>query len=61
LNQYFQTYQLICDINKRAEKEYCNELGLPSESFVQFGYWDNLKKGLLAGDKLFHDLRQMEL
>jgi hypothetical protein len=29
-------------------------------SFVTFGYWDSLKKGLLAGEKLLHDLRRME-
>ena len=29
-------------------------------AFVQFGYWDSLKKGLLAGDRLTADLRRME-
>src|SRR5262249_26564882 len=29
-------------------------------SFIQFGYWDGLKKGLLAGERLFHDLKRME-
>ena len=28
--------------------------------FVQFGYWDSLKKGLLAGERLQNDLRRME-
>src|SRR5262249_2531054 len=29
-------------------------------AFIQFGYWDSLKKGLLAGDTLNHDLRRMQ-
>ena len=60
-NLYFQTYQTAYDISKRAERAYCNELGLDSASFIQFGYWDSLKKGLLAGDKLFQDLKRMDL
>jgi Tc toxin complex TcA C-terminal TcB-binding domain len=29
-------------------------------SFIQFGYWDSLKKGLLAGERLSLDLKRME-
>lgn len=29
-------------------------------SFVNFGYWDSLRKGLLSGEKLQYDLRRME-
>ena len=28
------------------------ELGVADSSFIQFGYWDSLKKGLLAGERL---------
>jgi len=58
---YFQTYQLAYDIAKRAEKAYQFERGLTSSSFIQFGYWDSLKKGLLAGERLQLDLKRMEL
>ena len=58
---YFQTYQLAYDVAKRAERAYRFELGLKDSSFVQFGYWDSLKKGLLAGEKLYHDLKRMEV
>src|SRR5262249_33456490 len=27
---------------------------------VQFGYWNSLRKGLLAGDQLMYDLRSMD-
>jgi len=57
---YFQSYQLAYDMAKRAEKCFQFELGDPSATFVQFGYWDSLKKGLLAGERLANDLRRME-
>ncbi len=58
---YFKTYQLAYDVAKRAERTLRNELGLQSSNYIQFGYWDNLKKGLLAGEKLGHDLKRMEV
>src|SRR4029077_1840745 len=30
-------------------------------SFIQFGYWDSLKKGMLAGERLHADLKRMEI
>jgi peptidoglycan hydrolase-like protein with peptidoglycan-binding domain len=58
---YFQAYQLAYETARRAEKCYQYELGIPASTFVQFGYWDSLKKGLLAGDKLYHALKRMEM
>jgi hypothetical protein len=58
---YFQSYQLAYDVAKRAERAYRYELGLADSNFIQFGYWDSLKKGLLAGDRLHHDLKRMEV
>lgn len=58
---YFQTYQLAFDIAKRTERAYRFERGVTASSFVQFGYWDNLKQGLLAGEQLSLALRRMEL
>jgi hypothetical protein len=57
---YFQLYGLAYDLAKKAEKAYRYELGLASSSFVQFGHWDSLHKGLLAGDRLGLDLKRME-
>ena len=58
---YFQSYQLAYDLAKKAEQCYQYELGQYGEtSFIQFGYWDSLKKGLLSGEKLQYDLRRME-
>ncbi|MFB6454089.1 neuraminidase-like domain-containing protein [Chitinophaga sp. Hz27] len=57
---YFQAYRLAFDMAKKAEKCYQYELGFTNTSFIQFGYWDSLKKGLLSGDILMNDLRRME-
>lgn len=57
---YFQSYRLAYKMCKQAERCYRYELGLPTSSFIQFGYWDSLKKGLLAGETLNHDLRRMQ-
>ena len=59
---YFQSYKMAYDLAKQAEKAYQYELGLAeSPDLIQYGYWDNLKKGLLAGERLQQGLRRMEL
>lgn len=60
---YFQSYQLAFDLAKRAERCMQHELGLKygKTSFIRFGYWDSLKKGLLAGDHLAYDLKRLEI
>jgi hypothetical protein len=57
---YFQSYQLAYQICKQVERCYQFELGIFDSSFIQFGYWDSLYKGLLAGETLSHDLRRMQ-
>jgi hypothetical protein len=57
---YFQSYKLAYRMCKLAEKCYQYELGITDSSFIQFGYWDSLHKGLLAGETLNHDLRRMQ-
>jgi hypothetical protein len=57
---YFQSYQLAYDLAKRAERCFRYELGLSDSSYIQFGYWDSLKKGLLSGEKLHFDLKRLE-
>jgi hypothetical protein len=57
---YFQAYQLAYDMAKRAEKSYRRETGNASATFIDFGYWDSLKKGLLSADRLSCDIRRMQ-
>jgi peptidoglycan hydrolase-like protein with peptidoglycan-binding domain len=58
---YFQSYQLAYDVAKRAETAFRFELGIGDSSFIQFGYWDTLKRGLLVGERLYHDIKRMEV
>jgi hypothetical protein len=57
---YFQSYRLAYRLCKQVERCYRYELGIPDSNFIQFGYWDSLHKGLLAGETLNHDLRRMQ-
>jgi len=57
---YYQAYKLAYDLAKRAERCYRYELGVPSSSFIQFGYWDSLRRGLLAGEQLALDLKRLD-
>lgn len=59
-NLHFQAYQLAYDVAKRSERCFRHELGVDT-TFIKFGYWDNLKKGLLAGENLLSDLKRMEV
>jgi hypothetical protein len=58
---FFQSYKLAYDMAKRAEKAYRFERGLTSSNFIQFGYWDSLRKGLLSGERLSLDLKRLEI
>jgi hypothetical protein len=61
---YFQSYQVAYDVAKRLEACFVFEL-MPDPTsyvpFIQFGYWDSLRKGLLSGERLYQDLKRMEI
>lgn len=57
---YFQTYKLAYDIAKRAERCYRYEVGVEDSSYIQYGYWDSMKSGLMAGERLQLDLRRLD-
>jgi hypothetical protein len=59
---YFDAYQLALDQAQRAERAYQHELAadVQGSPFIQAGNWDNLKRGLLAGEHLHQDLKRME-
>ena len=57
---YFQCYQLAYDLAKKAERAFRFERGVTDSNFIQFGYWDSLRKGLLSGERLYLALKQME-
>jgi peptidoglycan hydrolase-like protein with peptidoglycan-binding domain len=57
---YYQSYQLAYELAKKAERAYRFELGLTNSDFIKFGSWDSQRKGLMAGEQLALQLRQME-
>lgn len=56
---YFRSYQLAHDFAKKAERCYRFELG-NDDSYISYGYWDSMKKGLQSADALIHDIKRME-
>ncbi|WP_437587187.1 hypothetical protein [Sorangium sp. So ce1000] len=60
---HYQTYTLAFDMARRAERALRFELGTADSTpaMVRFGAWDSLKQGLLAGERLQHDLRRLEV
>jgi hypothetical protein len=57
---YYQAYTLAYDLAKRGEKVFRFERGLSTSNFIQFGYWDAAYDGLLAGERMFIGLKQLE-
>src|SRR5262245_42795254 len=57
---YGQCFQFAFDVAKKAERALQHELGSPELSFLQFGYLAG-KEGLLAGEKLYLDVKRMEM
>ncbi len=56
---YFQSYKLAFNLAKEAEKSFQFERNL-ADTYIEFGYWDSLKKGLLSGEGLMISLQQLE-
>ena len=61
---YHQAYTLAYDLAKKAEKAFRFERGLTTSdsapNFIQYGYWDPAYDGLLAGERLYIGLKQLE-
>lgn len=57
---YHQVYSLAYELAKKAEKVFRFERGLSNSNFIQSGYWDAGRQGLLAGERLYVGLKQLE-
>ncbi len=57
---YGQCFQFAFDVAKKAERALQHELGKPELNYLQFGYLSG-KQGLLAGEKLYLDIKRMEM
>ncbi|WP_186764389.1 neuraminidase-like domain-containing protein [Pistricoccus aurantiacus] len=56
---HLQCYQIAYQWSKQAQGCYRFATG-SDNTFVQFGSWDSLRKGLLSGERLYLQLKQME-
>ena len=57
---YANSFQLAYEVAKKAERALQNELGDPSQTFIQYNYLDGIE-GLFAGEKLLFDVKTMEM
>ena len=61
---YFSCYQFAYDIAKRSEQTLKHELmrqEFDDLDLIKFGYWDSARKGLLAGESLYLDMKRLEM
>lgn len=56
-----RTYRLALDMARRAERAAARELGVRSLDVIGNDHWNSLRQGLLAGEKLHGELRQLEV
>ncbi len=57
---HYQSYRMAFDLAKQAEAAAQRDLVGPV-GHIQFGHWDGGRQGLLAGERLAQDLRELEL
>jgi Tc toxin complex TcA C-terminal TcB-binding domain len=57
---YGQVFQFAFDVARQAERALQHELGNPQLRFLDYGYLAG-KEGLLAGEKLYLDVKRMEM
>lgn len=55
-----QCFRFAFEVAKKAERAIQHELGKPELTFLQFNYLAG-KEGLLAGEKLYLDIKRMEM
>ncbi|MBK6795272.1 MAG: hypothetical protein IPG76_00305 [Acidobacteria bacterium] len=58
---YFSTYRMALDIARRAERAAARELGVKPLNIIRNDHWNNLRDGLLAGERLHQDLKRLEI
>lgn len=57
---YFGAYELAYDLAKKAQLCFAYEVGVPDPQVVRFGHWDDLHRGLLAGERLGAELDRLD-
>jgi hypothetical protein len=57
---YGKCFHFAFEVAKKAERALQQELGDPNLSYIDYGYLAG-KEGLLAGEKLYQDIKRMEM
>jgi|GEM_PF-2570981 len=58
---YFNAHRMALDMARSAERAAARELGVQSLNILRNDYWDSLRNGLLAGERLHQDLKRLEI
>jgi len=58
---YFSAYRMALDMARKAERAVARELGVKPLNILGNAYWDSLRDGLLAGERLHQDLKRLEI
>jgi len=58
---YFNAYRMALDMARRAERAATRVLGVKPLNILGNAYWDSLREGLLAGERLHQDLKRLEI
>ncbi len=58
---YFNTYRMALEMARKAERAASRELGVKRLNLVRNDYWESLRDGLLAGERLHQDLKRLEI
>lgn len=58
---YFNAHRMALDMARSAERAAARELGVQPLNILRNDYWDSLRNGLLAGERLHQDLKRLEI
>ena len=58
---YFNAYRMALEMARKAERAAPRELGVKPLNILGNAYWDSLRGGLLAGERLHQDLKLLEV
>lgn len=54
-------YRMALEMARKAQKSAARELGLSALDLIRNDHWDSLRSGLLAGERLYQDIKRLEI
>jgi hypothetical protein len=58
---HWNAYRMALDLARRAQQSARRELGASTLGVIRNDYWDSLRSGLLAGERLHQDITRLEI